>query len=170
MNGVKSSSIFLLSIFVNLFSFITTFVHFLYSAFVGFFYGVGAKFIQLEIEEKGLKCEIHRSLTKDGFVITSQRIIPKVENENNKKAIFFQHGFLETGGAYVAYEESLAIQLAKRGYDVWIGHNRGSSYGQDHTSTSEETFWNYNIDDIMKFDLNCQIETMLRISGAKKFA
>jgi hypothetical protein len=126
MNVVKNFSVLIVSFVFQIFSWITSFFQYMWSLVVNLFYGVGGKYIQLSVEEKDLKCETHRSLTKDGYVINSQRILPKVQNENNKRAVFFQHGFMETGGAFIVYEDSLAIQLAKLGYDVWIGHNRGS--------------------------------------------
>ena len=38
------------------------------------------------------------------------------------------------------------------------------------TSNFNDEFWDYSIDDILKYDLKCQIETMFNVSGKKKFA
>ena len=49
---------------------------------------------------------------------------------------------------WVANDEELApaFILAGQGYDVWLANNRGTRYGQYHTSldTKSAEFWNFN--------------------------
>lgn len=130
---------------------------------------VPCTFVEELIKEKGLQAEVHHSITGDGCIITTHRIIPTVKNENNKKVVFLQHGLMETPSVYVVYEESLCIQLAKKGYDVWLGNNRSTGYGQGFLN-KKDNFWNFTIDHIIKYDLVCQIETILKVTEAKKIA
>lgn len=130
---------------------------------------VPSTFVEELIREKGFQAEVHHSLTNDGCIIITHRIVSSVKNENNKKVVFLQHGLMETPSVYVAYEESLCIQLAKKGYDVWLGNNRSTSYGQGFLN-KKENFWDFTIDEIIKYDLVCQIETILKVTGAKKIA
>jgi hypothetical protein len=46
---------------------------------------------------------------------------------------------------------------------------RGGDFGQDSHSKGDEEFWNYSMNEVLEFDLICQLETMLKVSGAKKF-
>jgi pimeloyl-ACP methyl ester carboxylesterase len=121
------------------------------------------------ILEKGFQTQIYQSQTIDGCTITTHRILPNVKNENNDRVVFLQHGLMESPSVYVAYESSLCIQLASMGYDVWMGNNRSTVYGQDNQSDNSE-FWEFTIDDIIQNDLICQIDTILRTTGTKKLA
>lgn len=42
-------------------------------------------------------------------------------------------------------ERANAFILSRAGYDVWLGNNRGTRYGQGHTSltTDDYAFWDY---------------------------
>ena len=42
-------------------------------------------------------------------------------------------------------EKANAFVLARAGYDVWMGNNRGSQWSQGHTSLSveEREYWEY---------------------------
>jgi predicted alpha/beta-fold hydrolase len=148
---------------------IISYFYYFFNLLYYFIYGYGTDFVEKSIKSKELKVQIHKSITKDGCQIFSHQILPKVQNYNNDKLIFCQHGFFETGATYTIYNNSLAIKLAELGYEVWIGHNRGSSFGQT-SSEYDESFWDYNIDHIIEFDLLCQIQKMFEISGKKKFA
>jgi lysosomal acid lipase/cholesteryl ester hydrolase len=43
-------------------------------------------------------------------------------------------------------DESPAFVLAREGYDVWLGNNRGNRYSRKHEtmSPSEEAFWDFS--------------------------
>ena len=61
------------------------------------------------IENYGYGCEIHNYTTKDGYINTLHRILPrssiskknKIFNANNSKVVFLQHGLLGTSADYV---------------------------------------------------------------------
>ena len=61
------------------------------------------------IENYGYGCEIHNYTTKDGYINTLHRILPRssinmnsgIFNANNSKVVFLQHGLLGTSADYV---------------------------------------------------------------------
>ena len=61
------------------------------------------------IENYGYGCEIHNYTTKDGYINTLHRILPRssidkknqIFNANNSKIVFLQHGLLGTSADYV---------------------------------------------------------------------
>lgn len=52
--------------------------------------------------------------------------------------------------------------LAKEGYDVWVGNNRGTKLTMDEHE--REGFWNYNFDSLVKYDIVKIVETILERS------
>ena len=56
-------------------------------------YGYGTNYIENSIKTKfGLDVKVHLSTTKDGCIIKTHQLLPKIKNENNEKLIFCQHG------------------------------------------------------------------------------
>jgi len=45
-----------------------------------------------------------------------------------------QHGLLDCSDTFIINEETkaLAFVLANRGYDVWLGNNRGNKHSKRH--------------------------------------
>ena len=49
-------------------------------------------------------------------------------------AILLQHGIIDSAEAFIVNHENKApaFYLAEKGYDVWLGNQRGSYYGRRH--------------------------------------
>lgn len=64
-------------------------------------------------------------------------------------------------------EQSPAYVLAEHGYDVWLGNNRGTTYGQQHLSLSpkEKEFWNFSWEEMGTFDCPATIDHILEQTG-----
>ena len=65
-----------------------------------------------------------------------------------------------------------AFILARVGYDVWLGNNRGNIYSLNHTTINLETnkseFFNFDFEDIGLKDLPAEIDFALKHTGVKK--
>jgi hypothetical protein len=64
--------------------------------------------------------------TEDGYILTLFRM--KEDNiSNGSRVAFLQHGLFSDAYTWLMHgKESLSVVLAKQGYDVWLGNNRGS--------------------------------------------
>lgn len=62
----------------------------------------------------------------------------------------------------------MQLQLAKAGYDVWIGNNRGTMPSQQHVSLKidDPKFWAWSWAEMGKYDDVAIIKKMKEQSGA----
>ncbi|XP_039009375.1 triacylglycerol lipase 2-like [Hibiscus syriacus] len=110
----------------------------------------------------GYKCQEHQVETKDGYILSMQRIPEgRVEGNggagNTKQPVLIQHGVLVDGMAWLlnSPQENLPMVLADKGFDVWIANTRGTRFCREHVSldSSQPEFWNWSWDELVSFDL-----------------
>ena len=122
----------------------------------------------------GYDWEPHVVETEDGWYLTIFRItgangkkFPLAEENKGKPPILIQHGAAHsaTGWMQSAFVgPSLPGALAERGYDVWVGNNRGTLYSNTHKNDGEWTLkehWDYTWADMGKYDIPACIEKIL---------
>ena len=86
----------------------------------------------------GYTWEAIKVLTDDGFILTTFHITGKTDTgpfTPTMPPVLIQHGDSSDGSNWVAgynYGVPMHLQLADRGYDVYIGSNRGTKYCQEH--------------------------------------
>nr|CAG4716796.1 unnamed protein product [Naegleria fowleri] len=93
------------------------------------------------------------------------------ELHQQKPVIFLQHGLLESMTVWCLHKDSLAFQLARKGFDVWLGNNRTSWFGQQHLVSrlhDEVNFWKFSIDEIIYYDLPAMIDFVRQATGQDK--
>lgn len=62
-------------------------------------------------------------------------------------------------------EDAPAFVFARKGYDVWLGNNRGNDFARKHVKldpvVDEEEFYTYDFEDLGDFDVPAQIDQVL---------
>lgn len=63
-----------------------------------------------------------------------------------------------------------AFILAEQGYDVWLGNNRGTRYGQYHTTLNKKDaeFWRFSQEEMGLKDLPTFIDHILETTGQEQ--
>lgn len=65
-------------------------------------------------------------------------------------------------------ETSPALVLARQGYDVWMGNNRGTYYSLGHVSydhNKDREYWQFSWEEMGKYDLPAMIDSIIKVTG-----
>ncbi|XP_058808641.1 lipase 3-like [Phymastichus coffea] len=115
------------------------------------------------IQENGYPAEDHLILTKDGYLLTLNRI----PGPKNAPAVILQHGYSATSFDWVILgkKKGLAFLLAKEGYDVWLPNARGGIFSLCHVNytSSEYSFWDFSFHEVGMYDLPAVITYISKI-------
>ncbi|KAL1461765.1 hypothetical protein WDU94_013637 [Cyamophila willieti] len=126
------------------------------------------------IRRYGYPAEVYSVTTDDGYILELHRI-PHGKNRKAdpyKKPVFLQHGLLTCSADWVfnGPNVSLAILLADKGYDVWMGNYRGNTYSRRHIKYSPEKleFWNFSFHEMGLYDAPASIDFILKKTNQDK--
>lgn len=140
------------------------------------------------IESRGYVCETHDVTTGDGFILGIHRIV-NLKKKPSHGSVLLWHGVMMSSAAFVnnspggdvdepikdgVVSNNLGFELAKRGYDVWMGNTRGNLYSRksgrwDYKSQGVQ-FWNFSLDEFIAYDLPDTIDYILRETKKDKIA
>ncbi|EEA23908.1 cholesterol esterase [Talaromyces marneffei ATCC 18224] len=127
----------------------------------------------------GYETEEHIVQTKDGYLLGLHRLpyrrgeeadyVNAGKNGTRKKVVYLHHGLLMNSEVWVCLTDEqrcLPFQLVERGYDVWLGNNRGNKYSKKSTQSSPASadFWNFSIDEFAFHDIPDSIEYILEVT------
>ncbi|KEH22048.1 putative triacylglycerol lipase [Medicago truncatula] len=123
----------------------------------------------------GYKCQELQVTTKDGYILSLQRIPEgRLEGRNDvsrKQPVILQHGVLVDGMTWLMNppEQDLPLILADHGFDVWIANTRGTRHSRRHVSLdpSNPAFWNWSWDELVIYDLPAVFDYVFSQTGQK---
>lgn len=89
----------------------------------------------------GYDLETHTVKTDDGYKLKMFRIRDKSIVGKSAKVVFLQHGLFACAGTFIKYADNnaVAFNLARAGYDVWVGNNRGNLYSHENDHIDAKT-------------------------------
>lgn len=69
-------------------------------------------------------------------------------------------------------DKALAFMLAREGFDVWMGNNRGNWFSVNHTkySPKQKEFWDFDFEEMGLYDVPAEIDYILETSESDKLA
>ncbi|CCM03015.1 uncharacterized protein FIBRA_05132 [Fibroporia radiculosa] len=124
----------------------------------------------------GYTFEEHVVMTKDGYLLGLHRL-PFRRGETRegrgrstgKPVVYLHHGLLMNSEVWICLTDprrSVAFALVERGFDVWLGNNRGNKYSRKsiHHNPNATRFWDYSIDDFAWHDIPDSIEYILHVT------
>jgi lysosomal acid lipase/cholesteryl ester hydrolase len=124
----------------------------------------------------GYYAEEHIVLTKDSYLLGLHRLgwrrgeedmrVNSGKNSLQKKVVYLHHGLLMNSEVWVCLterERCLPFLLVEKGYDVWLGNNRGNKYSKKSTTCapSDVKFWDFSIDQFAFHDIPNSIDYIL---------
>jgi lysosomal acid lipase/cholesteryl ester hydrolase len=133
----------------------------------------------------GYEAEEHIIQTKDGYLLGLHRLAWKKGEEDRKvncgpasakkKVVYMHHGLLMNSEVWVCLtdaERCLPFTLVEKGYDVWLGNNRGNKYSKKscHFSPTSPEFWNFSIDEFAFHDIPDSISYILETTSQESLS
>ncbi|KAI0010860.1 alpha/beta-hydrolase [Xylariaceae sp. FL0662B] len=128
----------------------------------------------------GYTAEEHVVQTKDGYLLGIHRLAwrkgeedMKVNDGNaslKKRVVYLHHGLLMNSEVWICLTDAqrcLPFVLVERGFDVWLGNNRGNKYSKKsiNYSPTDIPFWNFSIDEFAFHDIPNTIQYILETTS-----
>lgn len=110
--------------------------------------------------------------TDDGYILNVYRIKSK-DTKSGAKAVFLQHGVVDSADCWIMHRPDVApaFQLVNKGYDVWLGNQRGTKYSMGHTTMNpdhDKTYWEFSWTEMGDHDAPAQIDYVRKQTGNDK--
>ncbi|MCL7052024.1 hypothetical protein MKW94_000808, partial [Papaver nudicaule] len=109
--------------------------------------------------------------TKDGYILSLQRVNSPKGDIKTKQPAFLQHGlFLDAASWFMdSPKQSLGFILADNGYDVWVANQRGTRYSRRHVrlDASGPVYWDWSWDELAQYDLPAFLGFVNKQTGKK---
>lgn len=110
---------------------------------------------------------VERVKAKDGWLLGVRRFKPR-HPRPAAEPLVFSHGFLENHHVYdLAAGRSLAMTLARRGFEVWVMDLRGTGLSAGPKVT-DLFAWRWSIDDFIHLDAPAVVDHVLAATGKRQ--
>ncbi|KAF3443385.1 hypothetical protein FNV43_RR13067 [Rhamnella rubrinervis] len=125
------------------------------------------------VNRQGYICEEHTVTTKDGYILSIQRILVgrSGETAGSRVPVLLQHGLLMDGVTWLLLppEKSLAFLLADNGFEVWLANTRGTKYSRGHISLSpnDKVYWQWTWDELAANEFPATVQYVHDQTGQK---
>lgn len=124
------------------------------------------------IQSQGFNHEVHECTTKDGYVLTLHRIC---KEKCSGPPVLMVHGLNSTSDTWIFNKSSqpIGLQLAEKGWDVWLANTRGSPYSLKHVkldSEKDEEYWNWTAAEIAGYDVPTFINYVKQTTSKDKLS
>jgi len=117
----------------------------------------------------GYECEVHYTVTKDGFLLQMIKIVGRGPNRGTVDPVLINHGMIGFGGIWLwnGKEMSLPYMLVDLGFDVWLCTFRSAQGSEMHVSKDIESdeYWDFSYDDVAKYDVPAMIDYAREAAG-----
>lgn len=79
------------------------------------------------------------------------------EVKESSPVVFFQHGMFDSADSWIINEpdKAPAFMLVRKGYDVWLGNQRGTKYSRTHKTLNPEhdhSYWRFSFPEMGRYD------------------
>ncbi|KAL0258175.1 cholesterol esterase [Diplodia seriata] len=143
-----------------------------------------ADFVELA-ELFGYYAEEHIVQTGDGYLLGLHRLAYRRGEEDQrvnhgpdsiqKRVVYLHHGLMMNSEVWLCLTEKercLPFMLVERGYDVWLGNNRGNKYSKKSTrdAPTDNRFWNFSMDQFAFHDIPDSIDYILSTTGQQSLS
>ena len=119
--------------------------------------------------ENGFQFEAYQVQTEDGYLLGLHRIPSSVKGA---PVAYFQHGIEDCSEGWVMNDAQVAppFVLARLGYDVWLGNNRGNIFSEKHVSMTpnQKEFWQFDFEDMGTKDVPAMTSFIKKMTGVNK--
>ncbi|KAI9732922.1 MAG: cholesterol esterase [Claussenomyces sp. TS43310] len=125
----------------------------------------------------GYYAEEHVVQTSDGYLLGLHRLGYKKgesdevtvncgKNSIKKPVVYLHHGLMMNSEVWVCLTDEkrcLPFALVEKGYDVWLGNNRGNKYSKKciHHPPTSFAFWDFSMDEFAFHDIPDSINYIL---------
>ncbi|XP_045498207.1 lipase 3-like [Colias croceus] len=118
--------------------------------------------------EFGFNTRVYDVVTEDGY------ILPLINIPGKREVVLLIHGIVDSADTFIIRgDKSLAITLAKAGYDVWSANMRGNRYSRRHVYLNpdkDKQFWNYSYHEMGYYDIPAIIDFILQKTGERSLS
>ena len=125
--------------------------------------------------ENGFATENYTLTTADDYILSIYRIPGTLtEPKTIKPAVLIMHAqdcdMMEW--LWNDADKANALTLARAGYDVWLGNNRGNKYSNQHVTLNpkHKAYWDYYQQDMAENDLPTFIDHILATTGLEQIS